>query len=431
MSFQQKLKFLYQDFIERALPAHTQRDFDLEPIPGKALALIGMRRVGKTYLCYQKMQDLLDAGIPKHQLLYLNFEDDRLFNFQLSDCQSILDVFYGSSPSNYENHCYFFFDEIQNVPQWERFIRRLIDTENISVYVTGSSAKLLSAEIATSLRGRSLDREVFPFSFTEYLQIKQIQFDKKNISNKTRQQLEYHAENYYRHGGLPEVQELDSKQRTEILQSYVDAVILRDVVERHGISNTAVLRALVNRTLSNPSTKLSISKFYDDLKSQGYRIGKDDLYAYMQHLADAYLLFQMPLWTRSENKRRVNPAKVYAIDNGILETYSTDQTSDKGAFLENLVYLSLRRIGVYPGYYKTGKGREIDFVYKEGSTTVCLQVSWTIEDSKTRERELRPLREVIDEIPETRREIITLNESGTTEDGITIRPLWNFLLNSR
>lgn len=429
MPVQDTLNYLYQDFIERDLPAHFQRDMDMEPVPGKALALIGMRRVGKTYLCYQKMQSLLDAGIPKHRLLYLNFEDDRLFNFQLADCQSILDVFYGNSPSNYDHHCYFFFDEIQNVPHWERFIRRLIDTEKLSVYVTGSSAKLLSAEISTSLRGRSLDREVFPFSFSEYLRTKQIAVPKKAISNKSRQLLEHHARDYCRFGGLPEVLGREPKPRTEILQSYVDAVILRDVVERHGISNTAVLRALVNRTLSNPSTQLSISKFHSDLKSQGHRIGKDDLYAYLQHLTEAYLLFQVPLWTRSENKRRVNPSKVYAIDNGILDTYRTHQTTDHGAFLENLVYLTLRRSGIHPGYGKTVKGREIDFVYPNGETTVYLQVCWQMEDPATRERELRPLREIGENLSNVRREVITFNESSTTDDGITIRPLWEFLLN--
>ena len=121
----QSLEQLYGDFLERKLPTLTKRVFDLEPIEGKALALIGMRRVGKTYLCYQAIQSLLDQGVPKENILYLNFEDDRLYGFKLSDCQTILDVFYARHPEKKSAHCYFFFDEIQNVAHWERFIRRL------------------------------------------------------------------------------------------------------------------------------------------------------------------------------------------------------------------------------------------------------------------------------------------------------------------
>ena len=139
----QSLEQLVGDFLERELPVLTERTFDLDPIADKALALIGMRRAGKTYLCYQAMQTLLKQGVPKDNILYLNFEDDRLFGFELSDCQTILDVFYAQQPEKKSEHCYFFFDEIQNIAHWERFIRRLIDTENVSVYVTGSSAKLL------------------------------------------------------------------------------------------------------------------------------------------------------------------------------------------------------------------------------------------------------------------------------------------------
>ncbi len=126
-------------------------------------------RVTKTYLCYQRIEELLSSGIERERILYLNFEDDRLFRFEINDFQTILDVFYAENPEKKSTRCYFFFDEIQNVPHWERFIPRLIDTEHVSVTVTGSSAKLLSAEMATGLRGRSLDLEVFPFTFEEYL----------------------------------------------------------------------------------------------------------------------------------------------------------------------------------------------------------------------------------------------------------------------
>ena len=251
-----------------------------------------MRRVGKTYLCCQRIKELSAAGVKRENILYLNFEDDRLFGFGLADCQTILDVFYGGNSEKKSEPCYFFFDEIQNVPHWERFIRRLIDTERVAVYVSGSSAKLFSAEIATGLRGRSLDQEVFPFSFAEYLRTHSVSLNLARVGEKTRLKLNHHAQRYCRQGGLPEIQKLSPARSKEIAQSYVDAVVLRDV-----------------------------------------------------------------------------------IDNGILDAYSTQITEDIGAFLENLVSITLRRRGHPLGYYETKKGHEIDFVYKKGETTVLVQVA--------------------------------------------------------
>ena len=425
----QALEYLIGDFLERDLPKFTRRNFDLEPVPGKALALIGMRRVGKTYLCYQAMQTILDKGVPKDNILYLNFEDDRLYGFQLADCQAILDVFYAQRPQKKSEHCTFFFDEIQNVRHWERFIRRLIDTENVSVYVTGSSARLLSLEIATALRGRSLDREVFTFSFEEFLRAHSVPINLSRVGSKTRLLLNQHAEKYCRMGGFPEIQPFEGNRRREIIQSYVDAVVLRDVVDRHGVSNVESLRALVYHVLRNPATKLSVNKFYLDLKSRGLRISKDDLYAFLRHLTDAFLLFQVPLWSRSEKKRQVNPKKMYVIDNGVLDAYSTNLTADHGAFLENLVFQTLRRQGLEIGYYLTKRRREIDFVYRLNEETYLIQVAWTLDNDLTRERELRALREAAAELNQPKCLIVTLNEEWVSdENDVEVIPLWKFLL---
>lgn len=429
LHMKQALEQLYGDFLERELPRLVERTFDLAPIEGKALAFIGMRRAGKTYLCYQAMQTLLKQGVPKENILYLNFEDDRLFEFELSDCQTILDVFYAQQPGKKSEHCYFFFDEIQNVEHWERFIRRLIDTENASVYVTGSSAKLLSTEIATGLRGRALDREVFTFSFEEYLRAHETTITRTRIGSKTRLLLNQHAETYCRTGGFPEIQGMDKARRQEILQSYVDAVVLRDIVERHRVSNIEALKALVYHVLRTPSTKLSVNKFYLALKSRGLRIAKDDLYAFLRQLTDAYLLFQVPIWSRSEKKRQVNPKKIYVIDNGILDAYSTGMTTDQGAFLENLVFLTLRRQGLHPGYYETKRGREIDFVFQHNEETILMQVAWRMDTEATREREFRALEEAVAELGATRCIIVTFDEEELCENPrIEILPLWRFLL---
>lgn len=420
---------LYGDFLERKLPELTQRIGDFREVRGKALALIGMRRSGKTWLCYQLMDNLLKTGTPKERIFYLNFEDDRLYHFQLENCQTILDVFYGANPAKKDVRCHFFFDEIQNIPGWERFIRRILDTEKASVYVTGSSARLLSAEIATGLRGRSLDREVFPFSFAEFLSALGIEYDLKTPGAKGRLLLQQKAREYLQVGGFPEVIEHDPQRRCEILQSYIDAVILRDVVERHGVRNIEVLRALVHHILRNPATQLSIHKFYRDVKSRGLRIGKDDLYAFSDHLADAYLLFPVPLWTRSETKRQANPKKIYLVDSGLAHAWSVGITPDYGASLENVVFLGLRRRGISPGYYLTKTGKEVDFAYRSGDQTTLIQVAWTLENDETRKRELRALKEASDELKNAKCTLVTLADEGTEAEGkVKILPLWKFLL---
>ena len=423
------LETLYGDFLERRLPGLTPRGGDMAMPPGKALALIGMRRVGKTYLCYQRISELLASGVDRSRILYLNFEDDRLFGFELADCQTILDVFYAENPAKKSKHSYFFFDEIQNVPNWERFIRRLIDTEDVSVYITGSSAKLLSAEIATGLRGRSLNLEVFPFSFKEYLDCHSVKVRLTQVGSKTRLLLNQHAETYCRQGGLPELQALPPARAREVAQSYVDAVVLRDVIERHGVSNVEALRALLNQVLRHPTAKLSVNKLYHDFKSRGLRIGKDDLYAFVRYLSDAYLLFQLPLWTRSEKKRQVNPKKIYVVDNGILDAFSTQITKDQGTFLENLVYLTLRRRKLALGYYETRQGYEVDFVYREAENTVLVQAAWSLKNEATREREIRALRRAGEELPPSKKYIVTLDEEWISEDNeIEALPLWKFLI---
>ena len=422
------LERLIADYHERTLPDLIDRTYPRDEFAGKAIALLGMRRVGKTYLCYQWLKELIATGVPIENTVYLNFEDDRLFGFEISDCQTILDVYYSQYPEKKTEKCYFFFDEIQNVAGWERFVRRLIDTENVSIYITGSSAKLLSQEMATSLRGRSLNREIFPYDFNEYIKAKNIVIkNTQRVGEKTRMLLLNAAKQYLHEGGLPEVVGIDAHKRQEILQGYVDAVILRDVIERHNVSNSVALRNLVYHVLSSPTARLSINKFYNSLKSQGVKVGKNDLYAFIQYLADAYLIFPVPIWSRSEKSKQVNPQKIYLIDNGILSAYSTRMTQDFGALLENLVYLKLRREGIQPHYYVSKTGHEVDFVFNHQDSVYLIQVCWDLSATQTREREIRAMKNALTEQKNAKGIVVTWDDE-TRIDSISAIPLWQFLL---
>ena len=411
------LEELIADFHERSLPAFTRRHIKLPWLPNKIDTVIGMRRSGKTWYVFQVISDLLSSDIPKEAVLYLNLEDERLLPMTVSDMGRITDIYYRRYPQLRDRPCALFFDEIQNIPGWEQFIRRLLDTENVHICLTGSSAKLLSHEIATSLRGRSIATEIFPFSYLESLEHAGIDTEAGiRPSAKKRAFLENRLLTYLLEGGFPEVQNIDTEYRVRILQDYLDVVILRDVVERYQISNIIPLRYMIRHLLNAAASLFSVNKFYNDLKSQGIRCGKNTLHEYLGYLSDAYLFFQVYIHTNSERARMVNPRKIYAIDPGLVKACSRSVRSDWGHLLENFVFLELRRSMNMIEYYMTKKGREVDFLITDRTGQKSLiQVSSDMIGRETRERELRALLEAMKECDLKQGTIVTLNQEETIE----------------
>ena len=406
------LEELIADFHDRTLPAFTRRHCKLPWLPNKIDTVIGMRRSGKTWFVFQVISDLLSKNMPKEAILYLNLEDERLLPMTVSDLHQIPDIYYRRYPQLRDRSCAFFFDEIHNIPGWERFIRRLADTENVHICLTGSSAKLLSREIATSLRGRSIATEIFPFSYVEALEHAGIDTDnRKRPSSKKRGLLENRLLAYLVEGGFPEVQNIDPEYRVRILQEYLDVVILRDIVERHQISNIVPLRYMIRHLLNAAAGLFSVNKFYHDLKSQGIRCGKNTLHEYLGYLSDAYLFFQVYVHTNSERIRMVNPRKIYAIDTGLIHACSRSIRSDWGHLLENFVFLELRRSMDIIEYYKTEKGREVDFIVTDfAGRKSLIQVCADMMETETRQRELRALSEAMRECGLDQATIVTLNQ---------------------
>lgn len=360
---------------------------------------IGMRRSGKTYFLFQTIREFLAKGIPLDRMLYLNFEDDRILPMKAKAMGQWIDTWYTLYPHNHDQTCYLFFDEVQNVEGWATVLRRILDTKNVQIYVTGSSAKLLSKEIASSLRGRSLSIEILPYSYGEYLSTHQFPPLKPPFGQKS---FDYHYKylrEYLHTGGFPGIQSMLPHERLATLQSYVETVIFRDVVERYKISNPTLLKAFLHSLLKNSSSLFSINKFYHTIKSQGYGVGKDTLYSYLQHLEDAFLVFSVPIFTESLRRMQTTPKKIYAIDTGLVQANAFHLSDNLGKFFENLVYLDLRREGKKIFYYHTADGHEVDFLVqdREGKYE-ALQVVWNIEDPQTLERETRSLRKVEQEL---------------------------------
>jgi predicted AAA+ superfamily ATPase len=425
------LDFLIDDFHKRRLPELMLRNQSMAWVSGKANVVIGMRRSGKTWFCYQQMQELLEKGLEKERLLYLNFEDERLLPFSAQDFQFVLETYFRKFPAFKSKRCYLFLDEVQRIEGWDKFVRRVLDTEQLSVCVTGSSSKLFSTEISTSLRGRSLTTEIFPFSFKEFLSYKKVNLKSmQKLGSKTRAMLQNLIGQYLKIGGFPEIQTFDDELRREVLRNYLDVLILRDVVERYSISNTVAHRALIRHILKAPATRFSINKFYKSLKSQGIPCTKNNLYDYMDHLTDTLLFYQVPILSRSERVRRVNPKKVYVIDPGLLGVMSLHITDARGALLENLVFMHFRRQGLAPEYYVTKNGAEVDFVLtaKDRSERQLVQVCWDIHDPVTQKREVRTLLSAMQELGLSRGTIVTWLDEDVSEKRLDIVPAWKWLL---
>lgn len=424
---------LISDFHERDLPPVTRRDIHLPGIPGKIDTVIGMRRSGKTWFLFQVMADLMSEGVPKEALLYVNFEDDRLLPMTASDLRLIMDVYFRRYPHLRDRECTFFLDEIQAVSGWEQFVRRLLDTENIHICLTGSSARFLSREIATTLRGRSISTEVFPFTYRETLRHAVIDEQvRPRPSAKRRSLLENRFRAYLLEGGFPEVQGVGSDYHVRILQEYLDVVILRDLVERYGITNVMPIRYLIRDLLNAPASPFSVNKFYNDLKSQGIPCGKNMLHEHLEHLSDAYLFFPVYLHTESARARMVNLRKIYAVDTGLIQACTRRIQPNWGHLLENFVYLELRRRGHLIEYYRTASGREVDFVVTDLKGRISLvQVALEITASDTRKRELQSLSEAMEECGLEEALLITLDheESIKVDAGvIQAQPVWLWAL---
>ncbi|HEX2579951.1 MAG TPA: ATP-binding protein [Rhabdochlamydiaceae bacterium] len=377
----------------------THRDYKFPEAKNMIKVAIGMRRSGKTYFLYQTIRKLVDGGLPLNRILYINFEDDRILPLDYKAMGKMVDLWYTLHPDNHNHCCYLFFDEVQNVKDWALVLRRIHDKKNVQIYVTGSSAKLLSKEIATSLRGRSLSIEIAPYNYKEYLAAHRLEIPSKNLGKKLADEQRGHLLNYFQTGGFPGIQTIPANEQLETLQSYVETVIFRDVFERYQVSNMALLKYFTSVLLKNVSAPFSINKLYKDIKSQGHKVGKDTLYAYLGYLEDAFLVFPIPIFTESLRRKQTNPQKIYAIDNGLIGANTFNLSPNLGKFLENQIYLDLRRQGKQIFYYQTSDGYEIDFIAQDiQGNYEMMQVVWDTDDPKTLGREERALRQAEKEL---------------------------------
>lgn len=425
------IKTLLLDFRETVLETGVARMMQLEVVPGKATVCVGVRRCGKSTYMFQIMQRLFEQGVPRENILYLNFFDDRLHNLQQGGLALVLEAYFSLYPhkKNAEK-IYCFFDEIQTILGWEAFVDRLQRTENCEIYLTGSSAHLLSKEIATQMRGRALSWEMFPFSFQEYLSYKDIDMIYP-LSTKKRFLVQNAFDDYWKTGGFPEVISISQDLRIKIHQDYLQTILFRDLVERHDISHPKALIDLAYRLLETTASLYSINNLTSYLQSLGHKAPKSAVSNYIKWFEDAYFLFTVRVFDASFSRSQAAPKKIYCIDHALVRSVSSGILVNSGLLLENLVFVSLRRFFPLVYYYKTANGREVDFIVQHGGQKILIQVCESITHETTKKREVSALNEAMTELRLNSAVIVTRNDEeqlNIDDKSITIMPIWRFLL---
>ena len=416
------------DFIEKEIKGIMPREYPIPLNSKKVISLIGVRRSGKSSVLFDLINKLRKR-VPRENIIYLNFEDDRLYPLKLEHLDLILESYFELYPDKRDKKLYLFLDEVQVVDGWELYVRRVHDNFDISIYITGSSAKLLSTEIATSLRGRTISFEIFPFSFKEYLAFKKIEINLH--SSKSLSYIKNAFESYLIDGGFAETIGEDSFIARKILSDYLELIVFKDIAERHRITNIALLKHLSKYCFTNIATLVSFTKLYNDFKSQGYRVSKDTIFNYMAYLEDAYALFAVPIFRNSIKEEQRNPKKIYAVDNGFKKIYDYAVSEDKSKLYENIAFLHLRRQTGQVYYYKGTQ--EVDFYAKLDTKTILVNVSYEIKDEKTRKREINGLLEAMEYFSLKEAYLITREEKETlciNNRKIIILPMIEWLLSS-
>ena len=427
------IKTLILDFHESRPDTGVPRRLRIETVPGKATVCIGVRRSGKSTYMLQTIQRLLKSGVKRENILYINFFDDRLHNLPQEGMGLITDAYYLLYPEKKNNEMvYCFFDEIQSASGWEPFVDRLMRTEKCEIFLTGSSARMLSKEIATQMRGRALSWEMFPFSFMELLDFKGLE-STMPMSTKKQLLVRQAFNEYWETGGFPEVAGTDRNLRNRIHQEYFHTILFRDLVERHDIAHPKALTDLAHWLVDNTASHYSINSLTGYLKSLGHKVPKSAVSDYLEWFEDAYFLFTVRIFDSSLARSNTNPKKIYCVDHALINSVSSGILVNSGHLLENIVFTALRILHPEIYYYKTKSGREVDFIVPmRNRKHKLVQVCESLAEAQTRKREVEALSEAMKELALRAGTIVTMNDDqiiDTSDGAIEVVPIWRFLLN--
>lgn len=409
-----------------------ERDIKLPIDRKKIITIPGVRRCGKSTLMEIVINTLIKDGVPRENILWLGFDDERLKSMPSEALDEVITSYMEMFPDIPIKDVYMFFDEIQLIKDWEYFVLRVYKSYCKNIYVCGSNATMLSSELSSALRAYPLEYETYPLSFNEYCRFKGISTNGYLEQDKARLRTAFEA--YNEESAFPEVALTASKsEQLKLLHAYFDTMLLKDLAEHYKISNTNVVRYFVKRIMANLTKPTSINAIYKDIKSQGLKVGKDDLYLWANYICDIFLFIRIPKYDRSLIKEQNSLDKYYCIDNGLRGAVLIPQSNDNGKNLENTIFMQLNRTKLPSdkiSYYQ-GTG-ECDFVFQRNDSVIQLiQATWNMSDENTRERELTGILEASRATRCDNLFIVTKDEESiiNIEDKlINVVPAWKWLL---
>ncbi len=412
-----------------------ERDTKLPIDRKKIITIPGVRRCGKSTLMEIAINTLVEKGVPKEYILWLGFDDERLRSMTSEELDDVIASYMEMYPNIPIKDVYMFFDEIQLIKDWEYFILRVYKTYCKNIYVCGSNATMLSTELSSALRGYPLEYETYPLSFNEYCRFRGISTN--SYLEQDRAKLRIAFEEYNQESAFPEIVLTTSQsERLKLLHGYFDTMLLKDLVEHYKISNVSVVRYFVKRIMTNLTKPTSINAMYKDIKSQGLKVGKDDLYLWASYICDIFMFVRISKYDRSLIKEQKSLDKYYCIDNGIRGAVLLPQSNDNGKNLENTVFMQLNRAKLPSdkiSYYQSNG--ECDFVLQRNDAVVQLiQVTWDMSDENTREREIGGILEASTATGCTNLLIITKDEETVIvreSKQISVVPAWKWLLQNK
>ena len=423
------LKTIILESQEEDLPSLYPRDLQVELDASKPVIISGVRRAGKSsYLTLIQQELLSSRGVARENICSINFVDERIRPLRTELLTEIESSYRELYPDSDTAEVYWFFDEIHIVPEWEYFVDRLARKCQNKIFISGSSAKLASGEIASSLRGRPLVYELFPLSFKEILGINELSVTPP--ATRLIPRIKKLAQQYVTDGGFPESLQTSIQLRHRIHSEYYRAILLRDIVERHEPKNPRLVEVVLKELTSQIGLLTSFSRIERRLEAAGTKTSLSTVLDYFDWAKEAYYLYQIELFSGSLQKRRVNPVKLYAVDSGLVNSVSASLNQNIGRLFENVIYSHLRRESRDIFYYKTRSNYEVDFVMVSGRSKRLVQVAYDLSDPDTRFREMRALEEGMQELEVKQAVLVNnnLDEVINTKAGdIVIVPAWRYL----
>ena len=399
----------------------------------KIITIPGVRRCGKTSRMEGVVNELLNSGVGRERILWVSFDDERFVNMIPDEFDLIIEAYREMYPHIDMQLVYIFFDEIQLINNWEYFVMRLFKHYSKHIYISGSNATMLSSELKSALRGWPDEQETLPLSFKEYCVFNEINTESWLEADMAKLRNAFAAFN--NEGGFPEVVLTNNPlQKTKVLQTYFDTMLLKDLVEHYKLKNIEALRYFLKRIMANLTKPTSIRAIFGDIKSQNLKVGKNDLYEWAGYACNIFLFIRVPNFNKSLKKIESSLPKYYCIDNGLYSSVLLPQSDDDGKKLENTVFLHLYRhkTPIQQIFYYQGKA-ECDFLIQSGvSIEQLIQVTWRMDNEETRKREIRGLVEAAELTGCKNLCIITADtqEVITLDNGLEIKviPAWRWLL---